>query len=77
MAFHLPDLQLESHPTRRSLAHAFWVVSGAAVLLFIFFAALGAIDPTDAVEVTAVIVVVAMLWLAHEWIQLWRAERGD
>jgi hypothetical protein len=74
-AMHLPDLHSDSHPALRGLAHAFWAVSGAAVLLFIFLAALGAIDPSEAVAVTAVIVVLALLWLAHEWGQLWRDER--
>jgi hypothetical protein len=74
-AWHLPDLHTETRPALRGLAHAFWVLSGVAVLLYIFLAALGAIDPSEAVVVTAVIVVLALLWLAHEWGQLWRDER--
>jgi hypothetical protein len=63
------------HPALDRLAHAFWAMCGALVLLFIFFAALGAIDPTEAVEVTVVVLALAVLWLAHAWRDLWLDER--
>jgi len=62
--------------TRRALANGFWIASGAIVIVFILVAALGAIDPTEAVGVTAVVLLLAVLWLAHEWGQLWRDERS-
>jgi hypothetical protein len=73
---HLPHLQPESHPALSRLAHGFWAVCGSIVILFIFFAALGAIDPTEAVEVTIVVLALAVLWLAHAWRGLWRDERS-
>lgn len=54
--------------------HAFWVVCGSLVLLGIFFAALGAFDPTEALGLTVGLLVLAALWLAHEWAGLWRDE---
>jgi hypothetical protein len=47
------------------------------VLLFIFLAALGAIDPAEATEVTVVVVALAVLWLAHAWRRLWLDERPE
>jgi hypothetical protein len=57
------------------MPHAFWWACGAIVLAFIFFAALGAVDPAEAVELTIVVLVLAVLWLAHAWRDLWREER--
>ena len=54
--------------------HAFWVACGSLVLLGIFFAALGAFDPTEALGLTAGLLILAALWLAHEWAGLWRDE---
>lgn len=44
---------------------ALWALVGATVVLFIFFAALGGIDPAEARIVTIVIVVLAVAWLVH------------
>ena len=54
--------------------HALWIACGSLVLLGIFFAALGAFDPTEAVGLTALLLVMAGLWLAHEWSGLWHDE---
>ena len=43
--------------------HAFWVACGSLVLLGIFFAALGAFDPTEAIGLTIALLVLAALWL--------------
>jgi hypothetical protein len=63
------------HPRLDPLAHAFWAACGTVVVLFIFFAALGAIEPEDATELTVVVLALAVLWLAHAWRGLWRDER--
>lgn len=52
--------------------HAFWIACGSLVFLGIFFAALGAFEMT-AVS-TIVLLLLAALWLAHEWGGLWRDE---
>jgi ABC-type transport system involved in cytochrome bd biosynthesis fused ATPase/permease subunit len=74
---HLPRLDADHHPYLSSLTHAFWPVCGAVVVLFIFFAALGAIEPSEAVEVTVVVLVLTVLWSAHAWRGLWQDERRE
>jgi len=51
---------------------AFWAVMGAIVVLYLFFAVLGAVDPVKAPGATIVIMVVALIWLAHSWQRLHR-----
>jgi hypothetical protein len=58
-----------------AISHVFWAVCGAIVLAFIFFAALGAVEPDEAIELTIVVLALAVLWLAHAWRDLWREER--
>ena len=41
--------------------HAFWIACGSLVLLGIFFAALGAFDPTEAVGLTIALVLITVL----------------
>ena len=47
------------------LSDTFWVLVLGVVALFAFFAALGAFEVGEAVWVTALVVVLAALWLAH------------
>jgi hypothetical protein len=58
-----------------AIIHAFWGACATVVVLFIFFAALGAVDPGDAVAPTAAVLALAALWLAHEWRELFKDER--
>ena len=58
-----------------AIVHLFWAVSAAIVVLFIVLAALGAVEPGDAIVLTVVVLALAALWLAHEWRGLWRDER--
>ena len=74
---HLPHIDADTHRLRQAVANAFWSVCGVVVVLFIFFAALGAIEPSEAVELTVVVLALAVLWLAHAWRDLWRYERRD
>ena len=55
---------------------ALWAVCGAIVVLFIFFAAIGGIDPGEAEVATVVIAVLALLWLAHSWRRLFGDREG-
>jgi hypothetical protein len=57
------------------LAHALWGVCGAVVLGFILLTALGAFEPGEVVELTVIVLALAVAFLAHEWRGLWRAER--
>jgi hypothetical protein len=72
---HLPHFEPDAHPVLGSLAHAFWAACGAIVVAFIFFAALGAVEPDEALELTMVVLALAVLWLAHAWRDLWQDER--
>lgn len=54
-----------------TLRAAFWAACGATVVLFVFFAALGGISPTEAKVATIAVAVLAVLWLAHAWRRLW------
>jgi hypothetical protein len=74
-ALHLPHFERGEHPRLGTLLHVFWGSSAAVVLLFILLAALGAIDPGEAVALTVVVLALAVLWLAHAWRGLWRDER--
>lgn len=56
---------MNSHQRLTTLRAALWALTGAAVILFIFFAAVGGIDPTEAGVVSIAIAVLAILWLVH------------
>ena len=51
---------------------AVWAVMGALVVLYLFFAVLGAIDPVEAPFATFVVVLLALGWLSHAWERLYR-----
>jgi hypothetical protein len=59
----------------RGLDHVFWALCASVVGAFILVAALGALEPGDALGLTAVVLVLTVLWLAHAWRDLWRIER--
>jgi hypothetical protein len=71
---HLPHIERDEHPRLGTALHLFWAGCAGIVLLFIFLAALGAIDPGEAIALTAVVLALAVLWLAHAWRGLWRDE---
>jgi hypothetical protein len=73
--FHLPHFERDEHPRLGSALHLFWGACAAIVLLYIFLAALGAIDPGEVVVVTVLVLALAVLWLAHAWRGLWRDEK--
>jgi hypothetical protein len=58
-----------------SRSQILWATCAALVLLFIALAALDVIETGEAVPLTVVVVVLAALWSAHEWLTLWREER--
>ncbi|MGH2716553.1 MAG: hypothetical protein ACRDM7_22240 [Thermoleophilaceae bacterium] len=71
----MPHIDPGAHPLLESIGHAFWALCGTIVVAFIFFAALGAVEPEEALELTIVVLALAVLWLAHAWRGLWRDER--
>lgn len=48
-----------------TLRATLWALCGAAVVLFVFFAAIGGIDPVEAWVATVVVVVLGVLWAIH------------
>lgn len=52
---------------------AFWAIVGAAVVLFLFFVALDAIDPREVRTLSLIVLVLAVLWMGHSWRRLFLA----
>jgi hypothetical protein len=50
---------------------AAWALMGAVVVLYLFFAGLGAIDPAEAPLATFVVALMALAWLGHAWHRLY------
>ena len=44
---------------------------GALVVLYLFFVAVGGVDPTEDKAWTVAALVLALLWLAYSWRRLW------
>jgi type VI protein secretion system component VasK len=44
---------------------------GALVVLYLFFIAIGGVDPTEDTGWTIAALVLAVLWLAYSWRRLW------
>ena len=65
--------RLEEH--HQGIAQILWATCAALVLLFIALAALDVVETGEMVVLTVAIVVLAVLWSAHEWLGLWRQER--
>ena len=49
----------------------FWALVGALVVLYLFFVAVGGVDPDADSVWTIAALVLAVLWLAHSWRRLW------
>ena len=56
------------------MRHVMWGISGVAVVLYVFLAALGAFEPGEVVELTVAIVALSAALLVHEWRGQFRAE---
>jgi fatty acid desaturase len=66
-------------PHRRSrmlatLSETFWILVLAVVVLFVFFVALGAFSPGEVVGLTLIVVLLAVLWVAHA---VWDSRHRD
>jgi fatty acid desaturase len=66
-------------PQRRSrmlatLSETFWILVLAVVVLFAFFLALGAFEPGEVVILTVVVILLALLWMAHA---VWDSRHRD
>jgi hypothetical protein len=68
------DRLFYSHDPRRTAAAAALSICGGLAGLYIFFAAIGAVDLGDAVVATAVAVGLGVVWFAGFW---YRHRRGE
>jgi fatty acid desaturase len=57
-----------------TLSDTLWILVLAVVVLFVFFAALGAFSPGEVVVLTLVVIVLALLWVAHA---VWDSRHRD
>ena len=46
-------------------------ICGGLVVLYLFFVAIGGVDPTEDPGWTVAALVLALLWLAYSWRRLW------
>jgi hypothetical protein len=58
-----------------TLRTVLWGLCASIVMLAIGIGALAGLDPADAWPVTVAVLLLAVVWLAHEWRKLWDAER--
>ena len=61
---------------RETLRETFWILALAVIVLFAFFAGLGAFSPADALWVTAVVAGLCVLWIVHAVMEGRRRERS-
>jgi membrane protein YdbS with pleckstrin-like domain len=58
------------------LSETFWLLIIGVIAMFLFFVALGAFNPTQVLGLTIVVVVLAVLWIAHAaWVSRHHAGR--
>jgi membrane protein implicated in regulation of membrane protease activity len=55
--------------------HVLWAACGAIVVGYVFLAALGAFEPSEVIELTIAVVLIAAILLTHEWREQFRDER--
>ena len=48
-----------------------WAAIGALGVLYLFFVAIGGVDPSEEPGWGIAALVLALLWLAHSWRRLW------
>ncbi|TMK38126.1 MAG: hypothetical protein E6G56_15685 [Actinobacteria bacterium] len=56
---------------RNAVIAAAWAILGAVVVLYIFFMAVGTINPNEARPATIAVLVVAIVWVGHAWRRLY------
>ena len=49
---------------------AIWAICGGLVVLYLFFIAIGGVNPNKARAATIVVLVLAIAWIAHAWTRL-------
>jgi 4-hydroxybenzoate polyprenyltransferase len=60
-----------------TMRETFWILALAVIVLFAFFAALGAFSLTDAIWATILVGVLCVLWVVHAVLRDRRRDRRD
>ena len=56
---------MRSRKVLATLSETFWLLVLGVIVMFAFFAALGAFEVGEAIGITIAVVILAVLWLAH------------
>jgi uncharacterized membrane protein YhaH (DUF805 family) len=59
------------------MRETFWLLALAVILLFVFFVALGAISPAEAVMLSVVVGALCVLWVVHAVLEGRHRDRRD
>jgi fatty acid desaturase len=59
---------------RARLSETFWILVLAFIVLFAFFAMLGAFSPGDVVVLTLIVLILTLAWIAHA---VWDSRHRD
>ena len=65
-----PGRRSADYEGRITITTIFWALIGALVVLYLFFVAVGGVDPGDDPAWGIAALVLAVLWLAHSWRRL-------
>jgi uncharacterized membrane protein YhaH (DUF805 family) len=60
-----------------TMRETFWVLALAVIVLFVFFVALGALSPSDAVWATAIVGLLTVAWIVHAILEGRHRDRRD
>jgi uncharacterized membrane protein YhaH (DUF805 family) len=60
-----------------TMRETFWVLALAVIVLFVFFVALGALSPSDAVWATAIVGLLTVAWIVHAIVEGRHRDRRD
>ncbi|HWI72630.1 MAG TPA: hypothetical protein VNT55_11810 [Baekduia sp.] len=76
-AVHMPH-PIRDHPgAGRAAIDAFWVLAIGVIAAYVFFAALGAFSPGDALGVTIAVGILLVLWIVRALSVKRRAAKAD
>jgi hypothetical protein len=66
-----PGRRSSDYEGRATPATFAWAACGALVVLYLFFVAVGGVDPGDEPIWGIIALVLAVAWLMHSWRRLW------
>jgi hypothetical protein len=66
-----PGRRASDYVGRASPLTFLWALCGALVVLYLFFVAIGGVDPAEDPAWAIAALVLGVLWLGHSWRRLW------